>query len=347
MHPSFRLPAVLLLAVTALVSACTCTNKKEEPETTPDKVVVAYVTSWTDDIPDPELMTHINYSFGHVSDSFNSVRIDNPDRLNKLVRLKKTCPGLNVMLSIGGWGSGRFSEMAADDNLRASFAADCRRVVEMYGLDGIDIDWEYPGDGEGAGISESPDDRGNFTLMMHDIRAAIGPDKWLTLASACTPMYIDFPSIMDCVDLVNIMAYDMSEGERLHSALYDSDLAPEWTTSKAVTAHLKAGVPANKLVVGIPFFGKGTKDYKGGRSFSNIYPVPASYKECWDEKAMVPYLTDLDGKYVFGYENERSVTVKCDYILENGFGGAMYWDYHDNVPDCTLSKILASKILGR
>ena len=48
---------------------------------TDNMVVVAYVTSWTNEVPDPTVMTHINYAFGHVSDSFDAVRIDNPDRL--------------------------------------------------------------------------------------------------------------------------------------------------------------------------------------------------------------------------------------------------------------------------
>ncbi|HBG53862.1 MAG TPA: glycosyl hydrolase family 18, partial [Rikenellaceae bacterium] len=78
-------------------------------------------------------------------------------------------PSLKVMLSIGGWGSGRFSEMVACDTHRESFARDCRRVVEEFGLDGIDIDWEYPTN-QGPGISYAPEDTRNFTLLMRDVR---------------------------------------------------------------------------------------------------------------------------------------------------------------------------------
>jgi chitinase len=102
--------------------------------------------------------------------------------------LKESAPSLKVCLSIGGWGSGNFSEMAADDALRKSFAADCARVVEAFNLDGIDIDWEYP-TSNAAGISASPDDKDNFTLLMRDIREAIGKDKLLTLATVCSARY--------------------------------------------------------------------------------------------------------------------------------------------------------------
>ena len=89
-------------------------------------------------------MTHINYAFGHVNESFDGVRIDNEERLKQIVDLKKQNPELKVLLSVGGWGSGRFSEMAANDEYRRAFAADCDRVVKEFALDGIDIDWEYP-----------------------------------------------------------------------------------------------------------------------------------------------------------------------------------------------------------
>ena len=76
------------------------------------KVIVAYVTSWSSIMPDPQYMTHINYAFGHVSETFNGVGIANENRLREIVALKAQKPELKIMLSIGGWGSGRFSEMA-------------------------------------------------------------------------------------------------------------------------------------------------------------------------------------------------------------------------------------------
>ena len=96
--------------------------------------VVAYVTSWSDEMPNPYYMTNLNYAFGHVNDTFNGVRIDNPSRLHKIAGLKDLNPYLQVQLSIGGWGSGRFSEMAADAALRAAFVAECRREKRKFPL---------------------------------------------------------------------------------------------------------------------------------------------------------------------------------------------------------------------
>ena len=224
------------------------------------KVVVAYVTSWSEVMPDPQYMTHINYAFGHVNESFNGVKIDNEERLRQIVDLRKQKPELKVLLSIGGWGSGRFSEMAANDEYRRAFAADCARVVKEFALDGIDIDWEYPTSSM-ANISSSPDDTENFTLLMQDIRAAIGNEKELTLATVASARYIDFKAILPSVDFVNIMAYDMASAPKHHSALYPSGHSGDITSDGAVTAHLKAGVPPSKLVMGMPFYGRGGDGY--------------------------------------------------------------------------------------
>ncbi len=212
-------------ALGVLVSCGSVKSGEEDIAASRDsKVVVAYVTSWSEVMPDPQYMTHINYAFGHVNESFNGVKIDNEERLRQIVDLRKQKPELKVLLSIGGWGSGRFSEMAANDEYRRAFAADCDRVVKEFALDGIDIDWEYPTSSM-ANISSSPDDTENFTLLMQDIRAAIGNEKELTLATVASAGYIDFKAILPSVDFVNIMSYDMATAPKHHSALYPSDIA--------------------------------------------------------------------------------------------------------------------------
>lgn len=310
-----------LLAFLIALGCClgTLAGKKTEP------VVVAYVASWTQVVPNPTVMTHLNYAFGHVNDQFNGVRIDNEQRLRDLVSLKKQQPKLLVMLSIGGWGSGRFSEMAADEANRKAFAEDCRRVCNEFGLDGIDIDWEYPTQNS-AGISASPNDTENFTLLMRDLRQALGKKRWLTLASVGSAQYIDFKSCVQYLDLVNVMAYDMGNAPYHHAALYRSKIVNWNCASEAVEAHRKAGVPNQKIVLGMPFYGRGKEGvYK---KYSDIDTL--SLKRMWDNTAKAPYLADEKGKLAIGYENPRSIALKCAYIKEQGLRGAMYWEYADD-----------------
>ena len=310
------------------------------------KGVVAYVTSWSEVMPDPQYMTHINYAFGHVNESFNGVKIDNEERLRQIVDLRKQKPELKVLLSIGGWGSGRFSEMAANDEYRRAFAADCDRVVKEFALDGIDIDWEYPTSSM-ANISSSPDDTENFTLLMQDIRAAIGNEKELTLATVASARYIDFKAILPSVDFVNIMAYDMASAPKHHSALYPSGHSGDITSDGAVTAHLKAGVPPSKLVMGMPFYGRGGDGYPSFQDYNKVGNTDTQYTEKWDEVAQVPYLADKNDTLVFGFENPRSLAIKCQYILDKDLLGGMYWDYSGDNEQGDLRRTVAENLLGK
>ena len=347
-----------LLAVALLAS---CSTKEDEPKELPplteepnteepapvpgstDKVVVGYVTSWSSHEVVPEYVTHINYAFGHVQGTYRGIRIDNEGRLKTMVALKRQAPYLKVLLSIGGWGSGNFSEMAANADNRQAFAADCKRVIDEYGLDGIDIDWEYP-TSSSAGISSSPDDTRNYNLMMRDIRQAIGPDKLLTLATICSADFIDFELVLPYVNFVNIMAYDMENPPKHNAPLYQSSTHGGWyNCDKAVKAHLAKGVPADKLVLGMPFYGHGIDIYDHSTDFKNI-TIPSGYTACWDDEDKVPYITDPNGRFVLSYDNAQSLGLKCDYIIENGLRGAMFWDDAGDDRNHTLHKAIANKL---
>ena len=339
---------MMMAAALGVLVSCGSVKSGEEAiaASRESKVVVAYVTSWSEVMPDPQYMTHINYAFGHVNESFNGVKIDNEERLRQIVDLRKQKPELKVLLSIGGWGSGRFSEMAANDEYRRAFAADCDRVVKEFALDGIDIDWEYPTSSM-ANISSSPDDTENFTLLMQDIRAAIGNEKELTLATVASARYIDFKAILPSVDFVNIMAYDMASSPKHHSALYPSGHSGDITSDGAVTAHLKAGVPPSKLVMGMPFYGRGGDGYPSFQDYNKVGNTDTQYTEKWDEVAQVPYLADKNDTLVFGFENPRSLAIKCQYILDKDLLGGMYWDYSGDNEQGDLRRTVAENLLGK
>lgn len=290
------------------------------------KIVVAYVCSWTDlRLPDPSLMTNINYAFGHVNKTFDGCDVQNPEFLKKVVGLKKLKPGLKIQLSVGGWTSGNFSEMAADAKCRMAFARDCGRIVKEYGLDGIDIDWEYPTNSE-AGISSSPDDTRNFTLLMRDLRKVLGKDKLLTCATIADGKYVDFPACVKYMDFVNIMAYDVADPPRHHTTLFRSPLSGRITVSEAVEAHIRNGVPKEKLCLGMPLYGRGDHGNAILDKYMKTGYTAGLYQEHWDAVGQVPYLTDWSGQLVWGAENPRSIAAKCQYIIDRGLLGGMYWE---------------------
>lgn len=309
----------------------------------PEKVVVAYVTSWTRIIPDPMVMTHLNYAFGGVNKTFNGVDIDNPDRLKSMVLLKKKNPCLQILLSVGGWGAGRFSEMAASDENRRLFAADCKRIVKEYQLDGIDIDWEYPTQSS-ANISSSPEDTEHFTLLMRDLRKVLGRKKLLTCATVASGEYVDFKNCIKYLDWVNVMAYDMGNPPKHHSALFPSEISGWMSSSQAVESHIQKGVPVEKLVMGMPFYGRGDEKY---RSYVKNKNLEVDAIEKWSEASQVPYLEGKNGKLVFGFENAKSLARKCQYIIDNHLRGGMYWEYADDNEQGEFGKILARSLLKK
>ena len=333
----------IITAAALLLGSCSADKKAIES----DKVVIAYVTSWSSVIPDPAHITHINYAFGHVTNSFDGVRIDNPERLKAMVALKEVKPELKVMLSVGGWGSGRFSEMAATDANRKAFAKDCLRVVEEFGLDGIDIDWEYP-TSDAAGISASPEDTDNFTLLMKELRKALPADKLLTIASVATAEYVNFKEVIQYLDFVNIMTYDMASAPKHHSGMYRSEMSPGITCEEGILAHFEAGVPMEKLVFGMPFYGRASGALKGFNDYKSLIQLPTDkFTAEWDDTAKAPYLVEVaSGNVVCTYDDPRSIAIKCDYIAEKGMKGAMYWDYDGDTEDHTLARAVWDGVMN-
>ena len=317
--------------------SCGILKDKKADYVNNEKVIVAYVTSWSSVIPETAYITHINYAFGHVNDTFDGVRVDNEARLKRIIELKKQKPELKILLSIGGWGSGRFSEMAANEANRENFAVDCKRIVDKFGLDGIDIDWEYP-TADMAGISASPDDKQNYSLLMQELRKVLENELLLTMASAADTRYYNFKDFVDYVDFINIMTYDMGSPPYHHSALYPSEFTRN-SGDESVKAHIAAGVPVEKLVYGIPFYGRGKRDVMRFTNYRDIVENK-SFVEKWDDVAKVPYLVNDSTETVCVYDNPLSISIKCNYIIEKQLRGAMYWDYAGDDDAGTLQKTI-------
>jgi chitinase len=279
-------------------------------------IIVGYATYWENKMPDPSLLTHINYAFAHIKDDFESLDIKKEDRLAKIAALKKSNPDLKVMLSVGGWGAGNFSEMAADATHRKNFCANCLEAVKKHNLDGIDLDWEYP-TSSSAGISSSPNDTKNFNLLLADLRAVLGKEKLLTMASSANAKYVDFKTAMQYLDFVNIMTYDMGKPPYHNAGLYNSSMTKR-SCNESVNLHYQAGVPYEKIVLGIPFYGHG--DGVEFTSESVDYnEIPATgYTKRWDNLAMVPYLVNSSGTMMLSYDDETSVGMKADYVKSRG-----------------------------
>ncbi|HHT8226981.1 MULTISPECIES: glycoside hydrolase family 18 protein [Citrobacter] len=232
---------------------------------------------------DVRQITHLNYSFGLVynneKDETNDALKDasklhqiwlSPkvqDDLLKIPQLRKQNPNLKVLLSVGGWGARGFSGAAATKESRAVFIQSAQEIIAKYGLDGIDLDWEYPVNGAWGLVESQPADRANFTALLKELRAALGHKKLLTIAvgaNAESPKsWVDVKAITPSLDYINLMTYDMAYGTQyFNSNLYDSTQWPtvaaadKYSADFVVNNYLAAGLKASQMNLGIGFYGR-------------------------------------------------------------------------------------------
>lgn len=290
-------------------------------------VIWGYVTSWSKELPNPFLVTHLSYAFATIDNDFKSLTIKNEPRFKEIVNLKKVNPKLKVTLSIGGWGASNFSEMAYTETSRAAFIANAMKIVREHNLDGLDIDWEFPGSTLGV-ISSSKNDKSNFTELMKQLRDSLGDSRLLSFASPSYSVFFNYKDVAPYVDFVNVMTYDISVPPRHHSPLNHSNLTGKSCVKDVIAEHFIKGVPADKIVLGIPFYGRGNeKKYAKFQDYRYIRPKDGTELR-FDSVAMAPYIADKEtGELLISFDDTTSVKAKCKFVKETGIRGVMIWHY--------------------
>jgi len=307
---------------------------------------------------------------------------------NQLRKLKAAHPHLKVLISIGGWSwSNRFSDAALTEQSRATFVNSCIELfikgqfapdVRQPGVfDGIDIDWEYPG----AAKNFRADDGSNFTALLAEFRrqldaqgAADGRRYLLTIATSAneaTYKKLELDRIHPHLDWINLMTYDLhgawENNTNFQSALFAAPGDPSekqnlWCDA-AVRGYLKAGVPAAKLNLGIPFYGRGWTGVEPGPSGNGLFqkaaggaPIDGSGEKGMSDfrvlknlgPAYVPHRHEAKAFWVYNpearifwtYDDAEAMTDKAAYITSNELGGAMIWELGGDDANATLLKAL-------
>jgi len=368
--------SIKLFLFLLFISLASCEEKPKKPPSSQKKIIVGYVPGFRGILDrlsiDANKLTHINYAFIDVQDSMAWLTNIETDTVNFRIlnKLKKVNPDLKILISIGGWSwSGNFSDAVLTASSRKKFAKTSVGIVANNDLDGVDIDWEYPGQ-RGDNNVFRPEDKQNYTLMFKEIRKELdelskktGKYYELTTAVGASYSYIEHTEMGKAakyLDYVNLMTYDFyTSGD---SAGHHSNLYPPEDYEKDASAHktfnlfVKAGVPVEKLVMGLPFYGRSwimkSADKHGinmpvegrarGGGYTYIKDSLVDKKglvRYWDENAKAPYLFNAETNQLIVYDDEESVKLKCEYVIENNMGGMMFWQYASDTNEYLLDAI--------
>ncbi|KAF4126228.1 chitinase [Geosmithia morbida] len=339
---------------------------------------VAYFVNWAvygrkhtpQDLP-VEKLTHVLYSFANVrpdsgevymtddwsdtgihyeGDSWNDTGNNMYGSLKQLNLLKRRNRNLKVLLSIGGWTySANFKAPASTSQGRTAFAKSAVALLEKFGFDGIDIDWEYP---------QNPSEASDFVSLLEAVRAELdaagqgrgGHHFELTVACpAGSSNYtnMDIRGMDRYLDFWNLMAYDFAgswDQVSAHQAnLYPNQKQPAATPfsiTGAVDYYLGQGIRPDKMVIGMPLYGRAFENTDGiGTPFQGIgegtweqgvhdykkLPLPG-FREVHDKDAGASYCFSAEQRKLVTYDTPAMASVKTEYIREKGLGGAMWWE---------------------
>ncbi len=313
---------------------------------------------------DPHKITRINFAFAIIEGGH--VVLGSPvdaQNLAALVSMRRENPSLTVLVSVGGWlGSASFSDVSLTKESRHVFIESAAELAVRYELDGIDVDWEYPGMA-GAGHPFRAEDKQNFTLLIEELRERLDQESkktakklYLTIAAGAFDEFLahtEMNQVARYLDTVNLMTYDSYEAGSdaitgNHAPLYADPADPKKSSAdSAVQSFEQAGVPAAKILLGVPFYGRmwgGVADrrhglFQRGKSIPNAeapYSVIATtmlnqgFTRYWDSAASVPYLYNPEKRIFVSYEDPESLAVKCSYVRSHKLGGIMFWEYFDD-----------------
>lgn len=264
-------------------------------------------------------ITHTNIAFALVERDENGFFVpDIAENIFAGIRLvqaeiERQGAASKLLISIGGWGAGNFCEAAATDQSRTAFAEKCLDYLKSTGIQGIDIDWEYPGRCEDV-ISACKNCKTDYIKLCKTIRDVIGGAYLLTAAvGSHLSRDLDWAQLNDVFDYVNVMTYDMSKSA--HSSFVKTTMSMRlWSGS---------GFDKSKLVLGIPFYARCKNEKYNAKGYAELMALVRAGKATLQSSKNQDYVV-IDGNRC-GIDTPASIARKGIWVKKNGYAGMFNW----------------------
>lgn len=315
--------------------------------------IIAYATGRAETIVQypVDKLTHIIYSFLKIQhDTLMFWDSSQQNTVRQLVALKAVNPQLKIMVSVGGWSGCSFcSDLFAAEEHRNHFASTTVSLLKQYGIDGLDLDWEYPAIAGYPGHKYDTADKEHFTALVKALRKEMGSQYLLSFAAGSFMQYlqqsVDWNEVMPQVDFVNLMSYDLVGGYATvtgHHTLLQDYRPEQESAARAVNWLLDKKIAPGKIVIGAAMYARvwdSVPDidhglYQPGRfkqgvafaDFKNYFSDTSGYQYYWDKKARAPYQYNASKNLFATFDDERSIAAKTKFIRRKKLGGIMFWE---------------------
>jgi GH18 family chitinase len=261
-------------------------------------------------------LSHVLLFSVKLADNYGNLDISSMDGNLRVQMLKDSAAiaGTKILLVVGGANVSvsQFGPVAATPETRANFANQIVAAVQKLGLHGADIDWEFPNNLVGD----------NFRLMLQEIKnrmAGTGLELSVAVHPDHAKMYPNVYAANFCqaVDHVGLMTYDLGTP---HAPVDATKYLAEWAA--------QAGCQPKQLVLGLPFYGKIKNGYSNTKTWAQLMALGCN--PFWDNC----------GEY--DYNSITTSKAKTQYVLDNKYGGVMFWEINQDLPSSDPNSLLTN-----